>query len=301
MKSENRRLAIAATSGVLATIAVVGGVLSVSATNDSQATTAPTQATATVSTTLDVGDPGLSVTIAPGILDLTGTVASEADLSRIRAAAVAARSTADVTAVTAQDGPGIPTAAAIDYVERLIPQSTKRLKTASLSVSGDVVRVNGEARTLSGKRTLARSFEAATQSGLQVYRTITLSPRLRYYERAQNELQAVIGREGIHFSAKNARLTPQGRAAIDRAIIVLRRYPKLRYRVSGYTDNRGTRETNDELSHARADAVVKQLLARGITKSSIEDEGYGAVRPLGNNDSPTGYLRNSRVEIDVEG
>ena len=81
----------------------------------------------------------------------------------------------------------------------------------------------------------------------------------------------------------------------------MRRYPKLRYRVSGYTDNRGTRETNDELSHARADAVVKQLLARGITKSSIEDEGYGAVRPLGNNDSPTGYLRNSRVEIDVEG
>ena len=296
MNNENRRLAIAATSGVLATIAVVGGVIGLSALRGDSDPQAVSTSTAPL-----VADSGLLITLSPGTLSMSGSVASDSDLSRLRASATAARPAATTTAVTSSRTAGAPTPAAVDYLERLIPSATKRLLDASITATGGAIRVTGEARTLSGKRTLARSFEAASASGLQISRSITLSPRLRYLERAQNELQAVVGREGIHFGPKRDRLTPQGRAAIDRALIVIRRYPTLHYRVSGYSDSRGTRQANHDLSHERADAVVKRLLEAGIPKRNLEDEGYGAVRPLGDNASPTGHLRNNRVEIDVEG
>ena len=70
--------------------------------------------------------------------------------------------------------------------------------------------------------------------------------------------------------------------------------------VSGHTDSSGNAGKNKELSRKRAQAMVKELVARGVDSSDIEAVGMGSEKPLVKPDNtPAKMARNRRYEVQV--
>jgi len=76
-------------------------------------------------------------------------------------------------------------------------------------------------------------------------------------------------------------------------------------RVDGHTDDRPIKTaqfpSNWELSSARAIAVVKQLVARGIPPHRLAATGFGEFRPLDTRPGQAGLSRNRRIEFKLTG
>lgn len=70
-------------------------------------------------------------------------------------------------------------------------------------------------------------------------------------------------------------------------------------KVEGHTDNTGTDAINIPLSKARAERVREFLVLNGLEHISIQTEGYGAVRAIGDNATDLGRSANRRVEVTV--
>lgn len=67
--------------------------------------------------------------------------------------------------------------------------------------------------------------------------------------------------------------------------------------VEGYTSSEGADAYNQALSQRRAQAVVDDLVRRGIPAARLAANGRGESRPIANNNSETGRSLNRRVEI----
>jgi len=72
--------------------------------------------------------------------------------------------------------------------------------------------------------------------------------------------------------------------------------------VDGHTDVRpvtGRFQSNWELSAARAIAVVRYLISKGINPQHLVAAGFGEFQPLDNHDTESAYARNRRIELKL--
>lgn len=75
---------------------------------------------------------------------------------------------------------------------------------------------------------------------------------------------------------------------------LLQQNPTLRLAVQGHA---GTPPRNQQLSEARARAVVASLTGTGITTSRLQVAGFGQTRPLADNATEAGKAQNRRVGL----
>ena len=71
-----------------------------------------------------------------------------------------------------------------------------------------------------------------------------------------------------------------------------------RVRVEGHTDDRGSAESNLDLSERRANAIRDYLVAAGVTQT-IDATGFGEEQPVADNETSSGRRQNRRVEFHV--
>lgn len=86
---------------------------------------------------------------------------------------------------------------------------------------------------------------------------------------------------------------------LNRVYDLLKRYPKLKVEISGYTDNVGSDEFNNKLSTQRAKSVYDYLVTKGINKSRLSFAGYGKANPIAGNDTEEGRKINRRIEFRI--
>ena len=68
--------------------------------------------------------------------------------------------------------------------------------------------------------------------------------------------------------------------------------------ITGYTDSKGTREYNRELSLRRAESVEEKLIELGLAPDKImETKGNGDRNPIATNDTEEGRAMNRRFEM----
>jgi outer membrane protein OmpA-like peptidoglycan-associated protein len=78
----------------------------------------------------------------------------------------------------------------------------------------------------------------------------------------------------------------------------MKNVPKVKIRIEGHTDSRGTPSGNKRLSYARAESVKAYLTQRkGIGVKRISTIGYGDTRPIGDNNTEFGRNLNRRTEV----
>ena len=132
-----------------------------------------------------------------------------------------------------------------------------------------------------------------------------------YYDKQAKELAAIAdvvkGENGIQVYLKNDILFSVGSSELSAASLqtlsdlnrVLKKYPKNRIVVQGYTDSTGSAAINQKLSTARAKAVYDYLLGTGLKTLSIKYVGYGASNPVASNDTEEGRAANRRVVLAI--
>ncbi|GEL73207.1 hypothetical protein MVI01_49910 [Myxococcus virescens] len=92
----------------------------------------------------------------------------------------------------------------------------------------------------------------------------------------------------------------QSTAVLDDVAQALRDAPWIkRIRIEGHTDSMGNDASNLRLSQRRADAVMAQLLRRGIDPGRIQAVGFGETQPIAPNSTKTGRAMNRRTEFKV--
>jgi outer membrane protein OmpA-like peptidoglycan-associated protein len=101
------------------------------------------------------------------------------------------------------------------------------------------------------------------------------------------------------FAVNDATLTPDDLAALTGVAQVLLDVGIDRLTVEGHTDNQGGDEQNRLLADRRAKAVADVLVAKGFAPGSITRHGFGASRPIADNATETGRLRNRRAVLIV--
>jgi outer membrane protein OmpA-like peptidoglycan-associated protein len=81
--------------------------------------------------------------------------------------------------------------------------------------------------------------------------------------------------------------------------VVLAKYADTTMRVTGYTDNTGSRQYNQNLSERRAHSVADYLVTRQVAQSRMYVQGLGFEQPIADNTSAEGRAQNRRVELTI--
>jgi len=114
----------------------------------------------------------------------------------------------------------------------------------------------------------------------------------------------------VLFPSGSATLTPEGMSAMDQiaeAILELQKeIPKdinWALQIDGHTDARPISSpqfpSNWELSTARASAVVKYLVSRGVEPDRLVAAGYGEFQPVDPGNTEEAYQKNRRIELKL--
>jgi outer membrane protein OmpA-like peptidoglycan-associated protein len=73
-----------------------------------------------------------------------------------------------------------------------------------------------------------------------------------------------------------------------------------KFRLEGYTDNKGDAALNKALSEQRAQAVVAWLTNHNVPAGKLWAKGYGPAKPVAPNDTPENMAKNRRVEFHID-
>jgi len=103
---------------------------------------------------------------------------------------------------------------------------------------------------------------------------------------------------GVLFRSNDANLLPGAETRLDEVAVALIANGKP-IGIEGYTDSKGSRSRNMDLSQRRADSVRSYLISRGFPANQMAAKGMGPDRPIADNASAEGRANNRRVEIVV--
>jgi len=140
----------------------------------------------------------------------------------------------------------------------------------------------------------------------------TEDPLAKLQQRVGDDIQVLRGdgllrfrmSSELMFGSGDASLSVEGRAALDRLVPELAAEPGVRLLIEGHTDSMPIRSdrypSNWELSTARAGAVARHLIERGVAPQRLQASGFADTRPLAARDNPVDRGFNRRVELVME-
>jgi len=102
---------------------------------------------------------------------------------------------------------------------------------------------------------------------------------------------------GIYFDTDSPTPKSESESTLLQVFKLLQSHPALRLEIQGHTDNSGAAEHNAKLSSDRAASVKQWLVSHGIATARLASKGYGATRPVADNNSAEGKAKNRRVEL----
>ncbi len=113
------------------------------------------------------------------------------------------------------------------------------------------------------------------------------------------DLAALLDASPILFASGSDAIDSESAAVLDQIAAVLARYPDVALEVGGHTDDLGGDRANQQLSEARAQAVVEALVELGVA-NDLDAVGYGELRPkVRPADDPEAREANRRIEFVV--
>lgn len=117
----------------------------------------------------------------------------------------------------------------------------------------------------------------------------------------QKEFNGLLAKNKILFQTGGAVISKDSIKVLDQLVLVAAKCPKKIMVISGYTDSKGSKRNNKELSQKRAQSVVNYLQEKGISKKNLKAIGYGEEQPVSTNRTARGRALNRRIEFTVEG
>ncbi|MGB9629144.1 MAG: OmpA family protein [Thermodesulfobacteriota bacterium] len=106
--------------------------------------------------------------------------------------------------------------------------------------------------------------------------------------------------ETVYFDSNKTHINPQAAKALDRNGQILNSNPNIRVEIGGHTDAEGSPAANQKISEKRALSCKKYLMDKfNIPEKQMVIKGYGATKPVADNQTKEGRAKNRRVEFRI--
>lgn len=102
---------------------------------------------------------------------------------------------------------------------------------------------------------------------------------------------------GINFDFDSADIRPESEPILRQLFLSLQADRSASIVIEGHTSSEGTTDYNLRLSQRRAQAIVADLVKRGLAAGRISAAGAGEARPIAGNNDESGRSLNRRVEV----
>ncbi|MCP5163964.1 MAG: OmpA family protein [Pseudomonadales bacterium] len=103
----------------------------------------------------------------------------------------------------------------------------------------------------------------------------------------------------ITFNTDSYQLRADFYPVLNSVGLVLAKYADTTIRITGHTDDRGSRQYNLTLSEKRADSVANYLVTRQVARDRMFVEGVAFDQPIADNGTAAGRAENRRVELYI--
>ena len=103
----------------------------------------------------------------------------------------------------------------------------------------------------------------------------------------------------VYFDYDKSDVRDDTRAAIELKLPILAANPRLRVRIQGHTDERGSDEYNLALGQRRAATLKRYFTDHGVDESRIELVSFGRERPASPGDDDAARAKNRRGEFEI--
>jgi outer membrane protein OmpA-like peptidoglycan-associated protein len=103
--------------------------------------------------------------------------------------------------------------------------------------------------------------------------------------------------ENLEYKSNSEVILSSSFGALDELANLMGKNENWKLRISGHTDNVGSRAANMSLSKRRAESVKKYLVTKGIAADRFEILYFGPDKPIAPNNNEDGRSRNRRVEM----
>ncbi|MCA9668163.1 MAG: OmpA family protein [Myxococcales bacterium] len=104
----------------------------------------------------------------------------------------------------------------------------------------------------------------------------------------------------IYFASGSSAIKTVSTPILDAVAATLKGNPRINLiEIQGHTDSRGSARANLRMSWARARAVRRYLIGKGVAGSRLKARGYGETRPVDGGQSAEAHSRNRRVEFVI--
>lgn len=103
----------------------------------------------------------------------------------------------------------------------------------------------------------------------------------------------------IYFQTGKSTLLPKSKVELNKLYELMKKNPLLKIELGGHTDNVGSDAVNNKLSLNRVNSVIAYLTKKGINANRMVGKGYGASKPIAENNTAAGRKQNRRVEFTV--
>jgi outer membrane protein OmpA-like peptidoglycan-associated protein len=106
--------------------------------------------------------------------------------------------------------------------------------------------------------------------------------------------------ENIYFNENKTNIDPVAAKALDRDGAMLKENPDIKVEIGGHTDSLGSEKANQKISEKRAESVKKYLMDKfNIPGDRMIVKGYGSKKPIADNGTKEGRVKNRRVELKI--
>ncbi|MFP4275736.1 MAG: OmpA family protein, partial [Paracoccaceae bacterium] len=178
-----------------------------------------------------------------------------------------------------------------------------QLSNGAVLVTSDTVTVTGDTGNAEASdeiaRLLAEKLGEAEDFSIDVAYREDLDPLAAKPtpEECEAQIAAILEERKINFEPGSATPDSAARLILDDLADILKECGQIRLEIGGHTDSQGRETMNQELSQARAQAVLNALRDRRVLTSSFTAKGYGETRPIADNDTEEGREANRRIEF----
>lgn len=156
-----------------------------------------------------------------------------------------------------------------------------------------------EAKRKADEEAAAKAAEEARLAAAKAAEEARLAAARAEAEKCEDLLRSAIAKGVINFKRADWTLDPSSKPTLDELAAIIGECPAFKISIEGHTDSEGIPERNNPLSERRAQAVADYLVGVGVAASRLSTIGYGAERPIADNETAAGRAKNRRIEFKV--
>lgn len=171
------------------------------------------------------------------------------------------------------------------------------------SLSGSFVAAVNLKKNNNDKIAITATAEqhAFTSKLIEIKNDVTFKnpPKIDTMELKKTEKGKSFILDNIYYQTGSDEIFPESIIILNEFASFLKDHPEMKVEIQGHTDNTGNAQENIQLSQKRADKVVQFLQEKGVDKNNLSAKGYGAEKPIANNNIADGRAKNRRTEFLV--